>query len=527
MNILKNSLKAVALVLVFSFASCADDFDTVGVNIVGENDFDTEPYIANIAAYSKKITSVQTNALPQYLLGAYSDPVYGLSEASILTQLSLSATNPDFGTDPVLDSVVLVLPYFSTVEEEGEGGTVYKLDSVYGESPIKLSVYKSNYFLRDLDPSTNFEENQMYFSDQQAVIENNLGRLLVEENVVLNNKEVILFSEGKEVGEDGETQMDTSRLSPRLRVHLPVDFFQQEILNKGGSQLLLSTANFQSYFRGLYLKAEALNGRGHMAAFDLSSANTKVILYYTNTIDDPTDSGNATLDKHNTYVLTFAGNHVNVYDNDFQVNLMNQDTIQGESNLYLKGGEGAMAVIELFSGPDSDGDGVSDELEELREKNWLINEANLIFVVNNDLVPAGENEPERVFIYNLKDNKALLDYQFDFSASEKNPLFSRTIHLGRLQKDENGNRYYKIRLTGHIRNIINLDSTNVKLGLVVSSNVNLVDLAELKDAEEEVVSKVPSASVISPEGTVLYGNTAVDGTKRLKLNIYYTEIKSE
>jgi len=44
---------------------------------------------------------------------------------------------------------------------------------------------------------------------------------------------------------------------------------------------------------------------------------------------------------------------------------------------------GSSAVIELF-GPDNDNNGVSDELEALRKKGWLINEANLVFNIDTD-----------------------------------------------------------------------------------------------------------------------------------------------
>src|SRR5690606_37742076 len=129
------------------------------------------------------------------------------------------------------------------------------------------------------------------------------------------------------------------------------------------------------------------------------------------------------------------------------------------------------------------------------------------------------------FIYNLKDNGVLTDYNFDYSVDENNPLESRTVHLGRLQKDNSGKRYYKIRLTGHVRNLLKNDSTNVKLGLGVSSNVNFPSLVKLKDAEDEPLSAIPITSVITPEGTVLYGNTTSDEEKKLQLRIYYTEPK--
>lgn len=40
---------------------------------------------------------------------------------------------------------------------------------------------------------------------------------------------------------------------------------------------------------------------------------------------------------------------------------------------------------------------------------------------------------------------------------------------------------------------------------------------------EPSIKEVPSSSVISPEGTVIYGNATSNQEKKLKLQIYYTE----
>src|SRR5699024_1919112 len=115
--------------------------------------------------------------------------------------------------------------------------------------------------LRDLDPETNFEEQQAYYSDQQAEFESNLGLLLTEKNVLPSNGNVTLIQE-KLV--NGQVENDTLVVSPRARIQLPIGFFQEKIIDNEGSQKLLSNANFQAYFRGLYLKAEAINGGGSM-----------------------------------------------------------------------------------------------------------------------------------------------------------------------------------------------------------------------------------------------------------------------
>ncbi|MCJ7758605.1 MAG: DUF4270 domain-containing protein, partial [Gillisia sp.] len=81
---------------------------------------------------------------------------------------------------------------------------------------------------------------------------------------------------------------------------------------------------------------------------------------------------------------------------------------------------------------------------------------------------------------------------------------------------------YKLRITEHVNRILNKDFTNVRLGLVVTQNINLIGNSALKTPLDGI-DRIPAASVISPEGTVLYGNLAADVSKRLKLDIFYTK----
>jgi hypothetical protein len=128
-------LVPIALLLALVFTSCDNDFNSIGGRLIGQ--FDSIPlYEAGVIGYSNKIGPVQTNGLPANLLGVYNEPVYGQQVASVLTQLSLTSNNPQFGTEAVVDSVVLTLPYFSTALEAGEDGNpIYQLDSLFGMLP--------------------------------------------------------------------------------------------------------------------------------------------------------------------------------------------------------------------------------------------------------------------------------------------------------------------------------------------------------------------------------------------------------
>ena len=47
---------------------------------------------------------------------------------------------------------------------------------------------------------------------------------------------------------------------------------------------------------------------------------------------------------------------MSLYDNNF-ITIPNGDTVNGDETIYLKGGEGSMAMIELFQGTVEDDDG--------------------------------------------------------------------------------------------------------------------------------------------------------------------------
>lgn len=510
-----NMFKKIAtlFVVVFAFVACDDEFSSVGGDII-ENPTGVEMLEVEVAAYNEKIGPVQSNNLPNNLLGVYNDNVYGQSVASVLTQLSLTTNNPTFPEGATLDSVVLNIPFFSTeTGQDDDGVTQYSLDSVYGDSKVKLSIFESNYFLADYDPTTDFTLRQKYYSNQQQVFEDNLvgEALYVNDDYTPSPLRVVSY----EV-KDGEN--DTIVSGPALRLKLPNQFFKEKIIDREGASVLLNNDNFRNYLRGLFIKAEPVDGDGNLMLLDFRNTEAGVSLYYTYQEEVTADGETSMVSKRGSYDLGFGSNIVNTFEGDYPDDIIN-NTEDGSENLYLKGGEGSMAVIDLFSEEGS--------LEALRDNNWLINEANITFYVDQDKLN-GTNEPERLYLYNLRDNTVLDDYlfsrEFFRDGNEGDPLNSLTHFSSKLERNEDGEGVsYTIRLTQHVNNLIKKDSTNVKLGLVVTQNINNTFMSALKSPTEDI-SRVPAMSVLSPKGTVLHGNLSNDEAKRLKLKIYYTEI---
>jgi hypothetical protein len=320
---------------------------------------------------------------------------------------------------------------------------------------------------------------------------------------------------------------DTVSLVPGLRVKMPEEFFQNKILNKSGAIELLNNNNFRNYFRGLYFQVESAADDGNLFIMDLEDANLTV--YYSFQTEGTTGVGQPsdTIPRFNGEVaMSFNAISVNTYDNtipaEISDNLANPDVEEGEERLYVRGGDGIITVIELF-GPDLDGNGVSDELEDLRNEEWLINEANLIFYVDKEGVTGGSQEPERLTFYDIKNSEFLADISFDIT-SNLEPVNAVNVHLGRLKRgsDQNG-EFYKIRITNHVSNLINRDSTNVPLGLIVSHNVLESAFQDLENIQAPGIEQVPASSIVSPEGTILHGNKSAYLSRRLKLQIFYTK----
>ncbi len=491
------------LTVVILVASCEEDFNTIGSNII-EQDLDIPDTTFNVVAYSRLLTPVQTNDLPAYQLGIYNDPVYGKSTVNFLGQLTLESTEPTFGDTTQLESVILYIPYFSEATVVDDSTTTYTLDSIYGSSNVNISIYESNYFLRDFDPETGFEERQKYYSNQGDIFEDFLGEKL------------ITIEDFKPTNEAIEVN-DTTTLPPGLRIELPVDFFQEKIIDQEGTAVLIDQNNFKEYFRGIYFEVTSATDDGSLFIFDPQEA--EITLNYSFAVGDGTR-------ENANFSLLFNGVNVNVFDNNVPTSVLsaleNPNIQAGEENLYLRGGAGIATIIELF-GDDADENGVADQLEELRNRKWLINEANLKFYVNQDVLQSGSQEPDRIIIFDATNGTYLIDYAFDITSSEE-PTDAFSVHFGKLERgsDENG-EFYKMKITNHVSNLIRTDSTNVALGLVVSQNVKVTSFQDLQAIQAPGLKNVPASSVVSPQGTVLYGNNTSNEAKRLKLEIFYTK----
>jgi len=533
MKKIKFTLKHFALttLILTGILACDKDYSSLESDVVNSDNttnFETDVASYSVITYNKEVSAFQSNRLPANLIGYYNDPVSGTSTANFVAQMTPSTFDPTFGDNIEVDSIVLTVPYFSrTVDTDEDGNITYKLDSVYGNAPMKLSVFQNNYFLRDFNPDSEFGDSQKYYSNG-ATSESSFinpadleGQLLYHDDAFVPSADQIILTA---VDDEGEP-IDPTKLAPSIRLKLddPNDTYWKDLIfNKEGEPELSNQNNFKDYFRGLYIKAEEVNEDGSLMLLNFASANSNITIYYTTKVEG--DDGSER--KEETFTLNFSGNLVNLMDNNLNP-IPEGDTENGDEKLYLKGGEGSMAVINLFNG-DENGNSpeftlFKNDFKEDGKVKRLINEAYLEFFVDQSLTH--KEEPDRIYLYNIENNTPLIDYFIDQSVSGLT-VNAKIIHLEplvRVEDDPDGKGVkYKIRITEHLNNIVIRDSSNVKLGLVVTSNVGSVNSINLIDTDE-IPLALPSGAILSPLGTVLHGNNTADQDKKVQLKIYYTE----
>ncbi|WP_445717111.1 DUF4270 domain-containing protein [Flavobacterium sp.] len=565
----KSFLKISSLLFLFVLIiSCDKDFNSLDSDVIGDNHFDLEKYqVENLIAYTKETGPVQANNLPLNALGIYDNPKFGLTKAHFVTQVELGTENPSFGYDPVIDSVYLYVPYFSSLQStETSGERIYELDSIYGNTDtgkFKLSVVENGYYLRDYDPTDNLQSSQKYYSDDKTLIDpfkgteilNNSAAIAQNNEFYFSNKELYIYKtdgSGLYVDSNGDVlsdQNDTTlrvikeRKTPGMWLDLKSSYFQQKILDATASGNLFNNNIFKNYFRGLLFEVEEISaGQGALAILDFSRAELK-ILYKASA--DPTVDNPDPIRTRREFLLkmgynsssTLRNNSINFLEHtnsvDYQVGLGDSDEILGSNKLFIKGGNGSVAFIDLFG---------NGELETLRNnvtnQNWLVNDAILTFYIDKTSMVGvdKDSEPERIYIFDATNNVVIIDYSFDSSTSS-NSKNNKVVFGGIIQRETDDAKKgikYTVRLTEHIKSVLKADDNgdyqdNIKIGISVTESINLVSTATIKNpilANGVEVESIPLASILNPLGTILFGNVITnpdDSDKKLKLNIYFTK----
>ena len=300
----------------------------------------------------------------------------------------------------------------------------------------------------------------------------------------------------------------TESASPSLKFRLDKQFFKERFVDHDNPSDFANNDNFTQYFNGLYFEANGMDG----PLMNLSLAFSFMTIYYSNDeiTDEPdgfdlnyngiTGEQDVVVKTKQAMVFQLGGVGTASYQRDYggtllQNLLLNPDKDNGESNLYVQGASGSEAVIELFS---------EEALEEMRSKNWLVNEANLVFYLDGEQ----DEIPYQMFLYKKDFNSLINDYY--------NRNFGPDFFGGDLEYDNDGNPdRYKFRITKYISEVFGNEEPLSKLALKNFVSTDSPDFLSL--------DTIVNDWNYIPKGVVLHGNRPKSNEKRIVLEIYYSD----
>jgi hypothetical protein len=424
--------------LAFALASCEKSTGEIGLDFVDGSQFafGTKSAVA-IRTHTEAFDSLVTLRPAALLVGSYQDPIFGRPTASFATQLVLSSVAPDFGANPTVDSVFMILPYAGW----------------YGDTTASfhIKVQRSDSALTD----------SVYYAFSAVAG----GETLCDTSFV-PKAGVKTLRTGVRVGETS------------MFLNLSRQKFQEWIVDASTStpSVLASNAAFLEYFKGLVISGGP--GNETMYQFNPGDASAKVRIFYTN--DSIRADTSATGKDYGVYDLLWTSGvqSFNMIAHDrsqADFDLTAQDTVLGESSVYIQGLGGAVTVLNL------------DGLRALRDSGYVVNYAELVVPVRE-----GSNlkyqAPGGLSVLQVKGSAKTLIR--DYQRGSVGGTFSAT---GVLRKGA-----YRFEITRHVQDLLGLDSTS-------SYRMMLI----------------PERMASSPLRAVLHGNA--DAVEPMSLNLWYTK----
>lgn len=378
------------------FVSCDDQLSSIGLNLKDPNSLLGTSFSdsSTLVAYSVLDTTLNTKNLGNNVLGFVKDPTFGTTKASYYAQYLLSGNSVNFGTNPILDSVVLCI----------------RLSGYFGDTltSLPISVYE-------------------------------LDRLLVADSAYTSTSSVpykpenLTFDPNYSVRPRPGTRIfvDTTSYDPHLRIKLKNEFGQKFLDN---SSSMANDAVFANFFKGLYVTVSDPNGTGSLLYVNLTSTLSNISIYY---------KKNGIPTKY-TLVTSSTALRFNQFEHDYANSASNHfinEVLQRDPNDPLVGTQ------ILYAQPTR---GVKTKIifpnikETYKDKNVIINRAELV-VTNISTDPEYFFMPAMLSLQCMSKTEGLSFLPDDsyFTSSE---YFGATYVPSKKE--------YRIRITKYIQQLI-------------------------------------------------------------------------
>jgi hypothetical protein len=483
-----NKIKSILSVFLFGglMVSCNSDSDDLGKNLFDGNSVTGNQVSYDLVAYNINngdVVRADSYALQRATLGAFTEGQFGMQKSAYVTQVRLSKYAPDFGTNPVVDSVVLeIKPQYDVTTK-----AVTTTNVTHGGQTAKQTLTKYE-AVKYGNPATAMNIDVHEIATDLGVVgtERLSNSPVATSGVPLGTK---VFSGNVYAVSINKTSDNTTLLTKEvgLRIQLDKNYFQTKIANKSGATEQGNESNFINYFKGL--KISVRENDGYLINF--APNEVTMTMYYR--------SGG----KSNTFSFDLGSSNVHFSQisynrsSTFNTVMAGINSTNGDPLLYMQGMGGPGAGIKL------NGAGISELKRLYKERGAAILSAKIRLYTDTNTWNNSYTKPVGFLVRKQGET--------DFITDLKTMLGNSNYSLVKAYSTNSNPSYYDIDITKTIKDIVEKE---------VEAKDLVINIGGYLTSKGNLVSQDYNNNVSSPYRAVFVGtNTA--NNNRPKLMVTY------
>ena len=486
-----NKIKSILSVFLFGglMVSCNSDSDDLGKNFFDGNSVAGNQVSYDLVTYNINngdAVRADSYALQRATLGAFTEGQFGTQKSAYVTQVRLSQYAPDFGTNPVVDSVVLeIKPQYDVTTK-----TVATTNVTHGGQAAKQTLTKYE-AVKYGNPAATINIDVHEIADDLGAVgtERLSNSTVATSGAALGTK---AFSGNVFAVGINKTSDNAALLTKEagLRIPLNKNYFQTKIANKGGASELSNETNFINYFKGIKISVQENDGY----LINFAPNEVTLIMYYrsggkSNSFSFDLGSSNAHFSEI-SYTRSSAFNTV----------MANINSTSGDPLLYMQGMGGPGAGIKL------NGAGISDLKRLYRDNGAAILSAKVRLYTDTNTWNNSYTKPVSFLVKKQGETDLITDL--------KTMLSNSNYSLVKAYSTSSNPAYYDIDITKTIKDIVEKEAEAKDL---------IINIGEYLTSNGNLVSEDYNNNVSSPYRAVFVGTDATNNNRPKLMVTYVTK----
>ncbi len=364
-------LMALAVVI----SSCEKPEESVGIDLQPEEDIFGVGYADTLSIDPKTMRedSLRSDNVSPALVGAYMDPVFGLSKATHNTEIRLTSTNPNFvGAEATIDQIIvdsLILSLWYAYPAE-----------IVGLAPVPFPIYGGTgaQYFQVFELNENLSYDSVYYANRIADI--------IPEDLVEEGKNLIAPNPTDSIVIGGVKQP--------ARLRIPLKHSLAERIITASADDGLTAEEFLDLVKGLQITVDEnaagvdLSNTG-IISFEALTAQSVLSMYYRDLATEDTLYYNFALRSLTGKYNYFQHDYTSA-ENSLYQQAVNEDYSSAGEVVYLQAMNGVKIEVNFPS------------LTALRDSVGLaVSRAELVLPVSDEAVNSGFAPPGGLFIFGI------------------------------------------------------------------------------------------------------------------------------